>query len=160
MALDLSLLPLVLQSYRKKIVASANRVAREAARQGGAYLAGDTAVDTGQARANWVMTIDQPFESVIPPYAPYPKLGNAAASAGRKAETANLSAVQGQHAVASLAFDAERNHSIIIRNNTPHIGLIEVGHSPQTASGLLKRGVDAAAKSVVGTWHISPYGKP
>lgn len=157
MALNLDALPLILQHYKRQIVTTVNRVAREAARQGGGYLASDTAVDTGEARSNWVMTIDQPFESTIPPYAPYPKLGNAAASAGRKAETANLSAVQAQHAAASFAFDCSRNRSMIIRNNVDHIGLIEQGHSPQTGPGLLARGVDIAKASIAGTWRIARF---
>lgn len=149
-------LPLVLQRYRKAIVSTTNRVAREAARQGGGYLARDTAVDTGQARSNWVMTLDAPFEGVIPPYAPLPKLGNSALTAGRKDETANLSAVQAQHAAASLAFNVEKNSEIYIRNNVDHIALIEGGHSPQTLPGLLERGLNAAMRAISGTWRIGP----
>lgn len=158
MALPLDQLPILLQRYRKQVADTVNRVAREAARQGGGYLASDTAVDTGEARSNWVMTLDSPFEATIPPYSPFPKLGNSAATAGRKQETANLSAVQAQHAAASLAFDAERQSEIYIRNNVPHIGDIEGGHSPQTAAGLLTRGLDAARKAVGGMWHIARIG--
>jgi hypothetical protein len=158
MARPLDELPLILQRYRKQAADTVNRIAREAARQGGGYLAADTAVDTGEARSNWVMTLDAPFEGVIPPYSPFPKLGNAAATAGRKEETANLSAVQAQHAAASAAFSAERNYEIVIRNNVPHIGDIEGGSSPQTAAGLLVRGLEAARRGIAGMWHIAPIG--
>lgn len=155
MALPLDQLPRILQKYRERLVPAVNRVAREAARQGGGYLASDTAVDTGEARSNWVMTLDAPFESVIPPYAPYPKIGNATYSAPRKTEVANLSAVQHQHTSASNAFTVERNSSIFIRNNVEHIGLIEQGHSPQTPAGLLARGLEIARLACRGIWRLA-----
>lgn len=150
MTRPLSDLPLIMRKYRPAIVKGVNRIAREAARQGGGYLARDTAVDTGEARSNWIMTLDSPSEVTIPPYSPFPKLGNAAATAGRKEETANLSAVQAQHAAASAAFNVERNSEIIIRNNVPHIGDIEGGSSPQTLPGLLSRGLAAAIGALSG----------
>ncbi len=148
-------LPQVLQARRKEIAGLVNRVVRESARQGGAELAADTAVDTGTARSNWVATIDIPFESVIPAYSPYAKLGNAAATAARKEEVANLSAVEAQHDAATAAFDMERNTSVIIRNNVEYIGMIgEEGHSPQTAPGLLQRGLEVAKSAITGTWKL------
>jgi hypothetical protein len=147
-------LPLVLQKYRKAIGPAVNRVAREAARQGGAELAADTAVDTGQARSNWVMTLDTPFEEEIEAYAPIPRLGYSDPT--RKLETANLSHVEAQHASASQAFDVERNRSIHVRNNWEHIGEMEAGTlSPQTDAGMLRRGLEAAIKACVGRWKIT-----
>ncbi len=148
-------LPQVLRARRKEVVELLNRVVREAAAEGGTYLAKDTAVDTGVARSNWVATVDAPFESVIPAYSPYPKLGNAAASAARKGEGSNLAAVEQQHAAAFAAFDAEKNREIYIRNNVSYIGLIgEEGHSPQTAPGLLQRGLEYAKAGIIGTWKL------
>ncbi len=128
-----------MQKYRSRLGPAINRVVRESARQGGGYLASDTAVDTGEARSNWVMTLDRPFEGIIPPYAPLPKLGIAAMTATRKTE----------------AFGVERNSSIIIRNNVGHIGLIEQGHSPQTPAGLLARGLEIARLACRGIWRVA-----
>ena len=152
----LEMLPKVLQRRRAEVASLINRVAREAARQGGAELAADTAVDTGTARSNWVATLDYPFESVIPAYSPYEKLGDSALTAARKEETANLSAVEAQHAAATAVFDVEKNKEIHITNNVPYIEQIgELGHSPQTAPGLLGRGLSKAQQACAGLWRMA-----
>lgn len=65
-------LPLVLQKHAGQLGRMVSQVAQKAALAGGAYLAEETPVDTGVARSNWVMTLDAPFEGVIPAYMPYP----------------------------------------------------------------------------------------
>lgn len=65
-------LPAVLTKYRDQIYTKVTEIAQKAALAGGDYLARETAVDTGYARSNWVMTINEPFAGVVPAYAPYP----------------------------------------------------------------------------------------
>lgn len=155
MAQPFANLPAIIRKRKVEVFDLTNRIAREAARRGGAYLAADTAVDTGQARSNWVMTLDVPFEAVIPAISPYPKLGNAQLTAARKSETTNLSAVEAQHSSAANAFDVRRNRVLILRNNVDHIGDIESGSSPQTPAGLLHRGLEAATASIAGKWRLA-----
>lgn len=149
-------LPFVLEKRKREIANLVTHIARRAAAHGGAALAADTAVDTGEARSNWIMSLGAPSDVVIPPYFPYPKLGDAAATASRKGETLNLRGAMAQHAKTTAEFDVRRYSTIFIRNNVGHIGDIEGGHSPQTAPGLLGRGLEAARESVIGTWRLRP----
>lgn len=65
-------LPAVMRGYEAQIGTMVTLAATRAALAGGAYLGEETPVDTGEARSNWIMSIDAPDILVIPPYVPYP----------------------------------------------------------------------------------------
>jgi len=81
-------------------------------------LSEDTAVDTGEARSNWIVTIGGPWPSAVPPFSPGEHLG--------KGERANLEAVQ----ALAAAVVTQRRYSeipVYITNNADHIGLLNEG---------------------------------
>lgn len=90
-----------------------------------------TPVDTGRARSNWRVSINQPVPEEIPPYVPGSKLG--------LGETANASAAIEQ-GLTVLASHRGAGGAIWISNNVHYIGMLENGHSPQNR-GFVKAAV-------------------
>lgn len=81
-------------------------------------LTQDTAVDTGEARSNWVVTLGGPWPTPVPPFSPGKHLG--------KGERANLEASQ----ALAAAVVTQRRYSeipVYITNNADHIGLLNEG---------------------------------
>ena len=72
----------------------------------------------------------------------------------RKGETANLDGMKMQHNEAVSHFDAKRNSSVHITNNTPHIERLNEGWSQQTSPGFFERSVMEAKKAVLGVWRL------
>lgn len=165
MAQPFALIGKVMEKRAANVVAGAAKVARAVATRIGEEVVYDTPVDTGTARSNWIMTIDEIATYTIPAYVPYPKThhdiyehraGQKAAGyvhalgTGDKEETANASAALAQHAAAIEQYDALFNHTIYIANNVIYMGRLNEGYSPQTEAGFVMRavevGVAAAAR--------------
>jgi len=136
---------------------AAGKVARSVAANVGEAVVRDTPVDTGAARSNWIMTIDQIATYIIPPYAPYPKThsdiyayhANERAAGrthmialGRKDEESNAVSAIAQHFAALQHFDPARNNTIYIANNVPYMGKLNAGYSPQTPAVFVMRAVE------------------
>lgn len=151
-----SQLPSVLSRRRTELVSLVGKVARGAATAASNELTADTPVKRGVARSNWVATLDQPFEGLLPAYHPILDLTSGPAPPSRKFETENLASARAQNQAAFRAFDPERNSTIFLRNNAGHIGLLNAGHSGQTEAGFFERGVLSALKSILGVWKLAP----
>lgn len=89
----------------------------------------NTPVDTGLARSNWTPELDRAFEGLFPAHVP-----------GKAGSTAEENAVATIEAGAPTieAFDIEKNGSIHITNNTPHIRPLNEGHSKQAPAGFVQ----------------------
>jgi hypothetical protein len=106
-------------------------------------VAENTPVDTGQARSNWITTLNAPNAGFIAAYAPGRHLG--------RGERANLAAGQQQTRVAIASFNAKFGGSIFIANNTPYLRFLDqLGTSSQASPGFIRRAVAAGASSVRG----------
>lgn len=119
----------------------------------GREIATETPVDTGTARSNWIMSIDQIATYTIPAYVPYIKThANQYAArkgqqhvmgTGDKEEQANLAAVLAQHFAAIQSYDPVRNKTIYLSNHLPYIVRLNQGYSLQTEPGFVERGFEA-----------------
>ena len=95
-----------------------------------------TPADTGQARSNWITTVDTEFTGTIPPYAPGSKLG--------MGERANLDGAVNQGKVAIASFALPKSQRIIIQNNLPYIGGLNDGTISRQSSNMVELGAQAA----------------
>lgn len=145
---------LVIAGRRVETFALVDTIARAAMVGASDYYTAETPVKTGAARSNWVATVDEPFEGVIPPYAPFEDFGHGPAPIERKGEYGNREAARAQNQTAFAIFSAVRNLAIFLRNNVEHIGLLNDGRSLQTERGFFERGVGAAMQAMVGRWHL------
>lgn len=107
-----------------------------------------TPVDTGRARANWLVSVDAPKLDEIPPYAE----GKEGSTAGPNAQGA---IDQGQAAIAEFGPD---NKSIHITNNVPYIGALNEGSSAQAPANFIQQAIDAGI-AVVQRAEILKKGK-
>lgn len=130
------LMPQVLARRAKQFERGATRIVRNVATAADKTLVETTPVDTGEARSNWVGSVDTPFGGVIPPYAPGKKLG--------LAETANAFAAQAQFASVALRFKAGRNRTLYIANNVEHIGLLNDGSASTQSSHMVDKAIQSA----------------
>lgn len=104
-----------------------------------------TPVDKGDARSNWVVTIDEIFEGQIPAYAPGSKLG--------RGEAANLIGATAQGETAVATFDSQVNNEVHIQNNLDYIELLDAGYSAQQPASMLAlalQSAQAAAEAAFG----------
>lgn len=97
-----------------------------------------TPVDTGRARANWFVSLDEPSE----------KKFEAPSSPGTAArESIN------QGKVAIGAYNGNKNHEINIANNLSYIGRLNNGWSKQAPSGFVEKailvGINAIKKAAL-----------
>jgi len=101
-------------------------------------------VDTGELRSNWVGTLNTPFTSIIPPYAPGNKLGIG--------ERANAQGAIAQGQVTIKAFDSRKDVSVIFANNTPQVGLINSGavRSQQAPMMFVEKSIQFGIVSIKG----------
>ena len=101
-----------------------------------------TPVDTGRARANWIVSINAPTIDVKP---------EPASPAGGAAEALD----QGREAIGG--YGREANHaSIHITNNLPYIGRLNEGSSAQAPAGFVEEAVQAAVAAVRGARVLRP----
>lgn len=95
-----------------------------------------TPVDTGRARANWVVSVEVAFSGVREPYAPGSK-----GSSG--ADNAQAAIDQGKAAVGAH----QPGQTIFISNNLPYIIRLNQGWSAQAPAGFIEAAVDAGLRA-------------
>lgn len=145
----------VIRGRRREVEGLVNTAARRAMTAASDYLTAETPVKTGLARSNWVATVSEPFESIIPPYAPYEDLGaHEAAPPDRKFETSNRDAARAQNQTAFRLFDYAEHRVIFLRNNAEHVGLLKDGRSLQSPRGWWERVVPVAIAAMTGIWKL------
>lgn len=94
----------------------------------------ETPADTGQARSNWITTLNNPTALTIPAYSPGSHLG--------MGETANAGAAQAQ---ARPSIDAYADGgSVIIQNNLPYIAGLNDGSISVQSSHMVEKAGQAA----------------
>lgn len=89
-----------------------------------------TPVDTGRARANWIVSIGSPATESFE-------------FDGGEAAATNLALDQGRGTVSSYKLG---KGSIFISNNLPYIQLLEDGYSRKAPQGMLTAGLEAARR--------------
>lgn len=144
----------VLVRRKSEMDSLVNGIARRAMTVASDYVTEETPVKTGAARSNWVLTLDEPFEGILPPYAPFFDAHHGPAPVERKGETENRDAARAQNQTGIKLFDYLRNAVMFLRNNVGHISLLEAGWSRQTEAGMFARSVEAARAAIVGGWKL------
>jgi len=115
----------------------ANRVKRQVALAVDQAVVVGTPVDTGTARSNWVVSLGEPSDRIIPPYAPTSK--------GGIGESANA---QGAMAQGEAEIRRSRpEEAIHITNNVEYIEPLNQGHSAQAPAMFVEAAVDAGAQA-------------
>ncbi len=162
-AQPIQLIGTVMNKRAADFMKAAGMIARTAGSVIGEAVVADTPVDTGQARSNWIMTIDQIAAYIIPAYVPYIKTHSQhyedrkrdralgikhALGTGDKEETANLTAALAQHFAALQRFDPEVNDTIYITNNLPYIWKLNAGYSLQTEAGFVERAIEVGIEAI------------
>lgn len=107
-----------------------------------------TPVDTGLARSNWHVSLNNPSIDVLDAWSPYPKY-----SGPKLSETANeTAAVDAGLLVLSSFKDGD---VVFIQNNIPYIGSLNDGTSKQANRGFVEDAVKAS--SVVAALKFARY---
>lgn len=101
-----------------------------------------TPVDTGRARSNWQVAIDQTPEGTVGPYVP----GKSASTAG-----ANASAALDAGRAVISGYDGDRNHELHITNNLAYIGRLNTGWSAQAPAGFVEKAVMVGVDAIQST---------
>ena len=121
-----------------------HRTVRKAALAADQAIVLATPVDTGRARANWVVSINAPAAGEQP--TPASPAAGAAQALG-----------QGQEEIGR--YGTSSSHSAIhITNNLPYIGRLNAGSSAQAPAGFVEEAVQAAVAAVRGTKVLGPEG--
>ena len=102
-------------------------------------LISSTPVDSGRARSNWVVSIDQPARSVLEPYAEGAE-GSTEGANTRAALEAGLEVIAG--------FSTTEGE-IWITNNLPYIQRLNEGWSAQAPAGFVEEAVQIGAQAAV-----------
>lgn len=113
-----------MQFRAEQVDKNTRKVVRQAALAADSAVVQATPVDTGRARANWVVSVGRPVFQTTPDVDP----------SGSTAIAQGVSAVRGYRGVGS----------IFITNSLPYIGFLEEGSSKQAPGGMLKFGEQAA----------------
>lgn len=100
-------------------------------------LISSTPVDTGRARSNWVVSIDQPARSVLEPYVDGAE-GSTEGANTRAALEAGLEVIAG--------FSTSEGE-IWITNNLPYIQRLNEGWSAQAPAGFVEEAVQIGAQA-------------
>ncbi len=114
-----------------------NKVKRRAALAVDQALVLGTPVDTGTARSNWIVSLDEATERTQEAYSPLED--------GDMGETANAQAAlaQGKDVIAR----AKPHQDIHLTNNLPYIVPLNEGSSAQAPAAFVEEAVDAGVKA-------------
>jgi hypothetical protein len=96
-----------------------------------------TPVDTGRARANWQMSLNEPAQGVLypqPQKPPTPESG------------AERSVAEGRDVLSQY----KTGDTVYITNRLPYIGLLDAGHSAQAPANFVARSVQRARSLIKG----------
>ena len=114
-----------------------NRTVKQIALAVDAAVVQQTPVDTGRARANWLVSLEVATTDTIAPY----DLGKEGSSGGANAQAAI------QQAIDALV-DRKPGQSIHITNNLPYIARLNEGHSAQAPVGFVQTAIANGLQSV------------
>lgn len=138
MAKDLRYLGQLMDKVAIAVVDDATAFENEIISNTVAELAKNTPVDTGKARSNWAVSLDNPFAGTRLPYSPYlsrHKHGDG----GSIGETRNQAGVV--WAAASVLKANKAGASVYISNNLPYIQRLNEGWSDQAPAGFIQAAV-------------------
>lgn len=135
-------LPKIMDDQARRVGAGVTAIMRKAGSAVDREVVFRTPVDKGEARSNWVGTLNSAFTGTILPYAPGRKLGIG--------EQANAQAAIAQAAGAIQRYDVNRDRSIHITNNVGHIGPLNSGSSTQAPAMFVQMGVQAGLVAIRG----------
>lgn len=99
-------------------------------------LVTSTPVDTGAARSNWVVRINEPNQGTIDPY-----VSGSGGSSGNANAAAALE--QGKRVI----LPRKNEQEIHITNNLPYIKRLNNGHSAQAPAGFVQMAVTVGVKT-------------
>jgi hypothetical protein len=121
----------------QKIQDNADKLTRKVALVVDQAVVSETPVDTGRARSNWIVALDEPADSTISAYAP---------GKGGSTGSSNIQAAldQGRKAIAGYKTGKE----IHICNNLPYIQRLNDGYSHQAGKHYVERATVEAAQAV------------
>lgn len=137
----------VLKVWGQQSNAVVTKAFKAAVKAGDRMAVEATPVDTGAARSNWVVTIDDTFYGQIPPYAPYPKNSHTG-----RGETANAGAAVAQGDSAIAPFDSTVNIEAHIQNNLDYIELLDSGDASKQGDSMLALGLKAAEEAAIASF--------
>ena len=102
---------------------------------------GGTPADTGRARSNWAVQMDEAYKGLFPARMP-----------GFGGSTAEENAAAAVHAAEAeiKGYDIDKNQSIHITNNLPYIGRLNDGHSAQAPKEFVRIAALAGLAAVRG----------
>lgn len=141
MTIPLSELPAWLAQVARGVGPAVDGIVKAGATAAVKRVVETTPADTGQARSNWITTLDTPVSLTIAPYAPGTKLG--------LGETANAAAAIAQGDAAVKGFSTSRNVSVIVQNNVPYIEGLNDGTISRQSSNMIEHGAQAAELAIV-----------
>jgi len=124
----------------KNVVRNADRLVRRCALAADQALVVSTPVDTGRARSNWLVSLDQPVTSPREEYFP----GAEGSTGGPNAQAA---IDQGRRVIETYDGDSP-GASIYIANNLPYIGRLNEGWSAQAPAGFVEQAVMLGIEAV------------
>jgi hypothetical protein len=105
-----------------------------------------TPVDTGRARSNWLVSLGDPRDDTIPPYAPIPHLIESSGSRIGEHENAQAAIEQGKGEIAL----ARAGQDIHLTNNLPYIQFLNEGRSAQAPAMFVESAIQAGVAAVAG----------
>lgn len=126
-----------MQSMPSKIQDGVDRIVKRLATNIATSLIEETPVDTSMALSNWQVTDAAPAPTLLPPYF----MGERGSTAGRSRKAAILFAKKNSASHISMS-------TLYITNNTPYIGDLNEGTSPQAPAGFVNSIVEMHALSV------------
>jgi hypothetical protein len=112
------------------VARSAERVIKRLGFEIQGELIRKTPVDTGWARANWVVSIGTPHTGVV----------------GSREAVSQAGQIAGQGRL--LVYRLNQGQ-IWISNNVPYIGKLNEGHSKQAPAGYIEQAIDTAIRTIV-----------
>src|SRR5574337_582216 len=133
-----------IQLIGKRIEKNADEVVRKVALAVDAAVVMATPVDTGRARANWQVNINEPASGTREAFIP----GKEGSTGGQNARAAIIA---GQVIIQGYKPKEGEENSIHITNNLPYIGRLNDGWSAQAPAGFVERAVLTGVSAVRGT---------
>lgn len=132
-----------LRAFADDIPKQQNEIKKEFARECLVTVIGDTPVDTGQARGNWIVTIDSKDDKTLLP-GPF---GPSKYSA-RSGYSTKGSKTRGGDQAITLGLNKIRTvkpgQKIELQNNLPYIARLDEGYSSQAPANFFKIAIEKA----------------
>ena len=106
-----------------------------------------TPVDTGRARANWLVNVGAERTTAIEPYAE---------GTGGSTGAVNAQAAIDQAKAAVATYAGHYGEAIYMTNNLPYIEALNEGHSAQAPAGYIETAVTAAVRALINNRLLPP----